>query len=52
MTANMEVFYWQENDAWFEYDKATKEVKLTAEAPERAKNSFLLWKEAGKRGAL
>lgn len=44
MTKNKELFYWQENDEWYECDDKGN-VTIRSSAPERAKKSFEKWKE-------
>ncbi|MDD6570766.1 MAG: hypothetical protein PUF12_00100 [Thermoflexaceae bacterium] len=44
MTANKEIFMWNENDSWWDYDK-NGNVVLTPDAPPGAVKSFELYCE-------
>ena len=52
MVADKETRYWLTDKSWWRYDEELKKVVLTDKAPERARKSFELMKEYGRRGSL
>lgn len=44
MTKNKELFYWQENDDWYDCDE-NGNVSFHTDAPERAKKSYEMWQQ-------
>ena len=47
MTANKEILYWRINKDWYTYDESTGTFSIKDDAPQRAKDSFELWKSKG-----
>lgn len=47
MTANKEILYWRTNEDWYIYDESTGTFSIKDDAPQRAKDSFELWKSKG-----
>lgn len=46
MNRNTEIMYWRSNEDWYEDDPTGKYIfKVKNNAPERAKESFELWKK-------
>ena len=45
LSGNREILYWRKDESWYKYDKSRKMYELTDKAPQRAKESFELWKE-------
>jgi len=52
MTANKEIFYWQEDKSWSKFDEKLGVLVLTDKAPERAKKSYEAFIKWSKRRAL
>lgn len=48
MTTNKELFYWAQNPDWYDCDEDGENVTLSDDAPERAKESFKMWKAREK----
>lgn len=47
MTANREVLYWRQDKNWYTFDSKTSTFSIRDDAPQRAKDSFALWKAKG-----
>lgn len=47
MTANREVLYWRQDKNWYTFDSKTSTFSIRDDAPQRAKDSFALWKDKG-----
>lgn len=48
MTGNTELLYWKKNDDWYDtivYDDGDFEWVIKDTAPERAQESYKMWKE-------
>ncbi len=45
MSGNTELLYWRKDESWYKYDQKTDSYTLTNEAPQRAKESFEMWKQ-------
>lgn len=45
LNKNTELLYWRKNKLWYYFDEAKQMYYLTDDAPERAKNSYNLWKQ-------
>ena len=45
MSANTELLYWRKDKSWYKYDEVTDTYTMVNEAPQRAKESFELWKK-------
>lgn len=46
MTADHEIIYWRSNKEWYKIDEKHDCFVLTDKAPQRAKDSFELYKKA------
>ena len=45
MSGNREILYWRKDKSWYNYNQETDSFSMTNEAPQRAKESFELWKK-------
>lgn len=45
MNRNSEVMYWQSNKDWYIIDDENDTFVIREDAPDRAKESFEMWKE-------
>ena len=48
-TYGSEMYYWKKNPDWYKRNEKTLLTELTPLAPERAVESFKLWKEHKKK---
>ena len=49
MTGTQEKLYWRTDKNWYGFDPSTEEFYLTESAPEKAKESFDLWKNESRK---
>ena len=45
MSGNTEMLYWRKDKSWYEYNQETDSYSLTEKAPQRARESFEMWKD-------
>lgn len=45
MTMSKKFSYWRSDKSWYNYDEETDKFSMAEDAPEKAKESFELWKK-------
>ena len=45
MSGNRELLYWRKDKSWYKYNQEIRMYALTDEAPQRAIDSFEMWKK-------